>query len=127
LGIGDPDPKYDEVEEGVEGGRYSSCTRLSEDDDGDDGDNEYNKGGGLEHMLWPPKHARPGLRRKHRGQEQAGHERMLRDDIDDEDIDREKRDDKDYSGIWEGGGFKLGIRAVLGEGDNIQHDPADGG
>jgi hypothetical protein len=136
LGIGDVDPEYDEV---VKGGHYSSCANLSGDnegddgddegddgdDDGDNGDEEYSRGGGLDNILRPPNMQHParcGLPRKHKRQEQAGQERVQGDDGNDEDFDREGRDDEDYSGLWEGGGFEIEFGARLKEGTSFQNN-----
>jgi hypothetical protein len=79
LGIRDPDPEYDEVEEGVEGSPYSCCADLLEDDDGDD---EYNQGGGLKNLLCSTDmqhHTRCALPPKRRRQGQAGQVRVQGD------------------------------------------------
>jgi hypothetical protein len=54
IGIRDADPDYDELNECLDDGCDSSCAELSEDDDGDDGEDEYNRGGCLEQILWSP-------------------------------------------------------------------------
>ena len=122
LDIGDADPEYDEVEEGVEGGRYSSCANLLEDDDGDVGDDKYYRGGGLENILWPtdvPQHPRRALPSKCRRADQARHERLQGDDGDDEGFDGEGSNEG-YVGLWEGGGFARGIWTGIGEGIGFQ-------
>ena len=99
IEIRDAYHEYAEMEEGVEGGRYSSCADLSEDDDSDNGDNEYSRGGGLEYILWPPDmqhHVHYSLTRKRR-QEYARQMQVEPDDEDDEGFDGER--DDDYLGI----------------------------
>jgi hypothetical protein len=64
--IRDADPKYDELNDCLHGGRDSSCEELPEDDDGDNGNNKYNCGGGLEQILQPLEMQQHRLPMRHR-------------------------------------------------------------
>jgi hypothetical protein len=79
--IGEPDPEYEDSEDCRNCGRDSSCEELSADDDGDDGKDQYSRGGRLEQILWPPEMLQiPQPTRFHKHRRGPRHEERLQGD-----------------------------------------------
>jgi hypothetical protein len=125
--IGEADPQYDHSEDCRGCGRDSSCEELSADDDGDDGEDQYSRDGGLEQMLWPPEMLQtPQPTRFHKCRRGPRHEERLQgDDGNDEGgaggFGEERIGEEDCA---DAPGVEFGMRAGVREGTEFDFGTA---